>query len=192
MTVVGAAVILGLIIAADGEDEGRPGHRWSSSACCSAWCSASTPIGDGVNAGLAVLGRLVGRPDHGAVMPACRRAGTTRPCSLRPQVVRVSLWAVFGLWLARRLGRLLLLIVRSPAAMISHHADGRRSWPAGSWSTPRCRSACSAAWSSGWSVWRLRWPASFERHVLASGSRLVARRRGSTGGGGRRRWTPPA
>ena len=36
---------------------------------------------------------------------------------LRPQVVRVSLWAVLGLWLARRLFRLLLLIVRSPAAL---------------------------------------------------------------------------
>src|SRR5918993_5492451 len=36
---------------------------------------------------------------------------------VRPQVVRVSLWAVFGLWLARRLVRLALLIVRSPAAM---------------------------------------------------------------------------
>jgi hypothetical protein len=40
-----------------------------------------------------------------------------RAMLLRPQVVRVSLWAVLGLWLARRLGRLLLLLVRSPAAM---------------------------------------------------------------------------
>jgi hypothetical protein len=29
-----------------------------------------------------------------------------RALLLRPQVVRVSLWAVFGLWLARRLVRL--------------------------------------------------------------------------------------
>jgi hypothetical protein len=38
-----------------------------------------------------------------------------RAVLLRPQVVRLSLWAVFGVWLARRLGRLLLIVVRSPA-----------------------------------------------------------------------------
>lgn len=36
---------------------------------------------------------------------------------LRPQVFRVSLWAVLGMWLTRRLFRLLVLIARSPAAL---------------------------------------------------------------------------
>ena len=42
-----------------------------------------------------------------------------QPARIVPEIVRVSLWAVFGLWLARRLGRLLLLILRSPTAMIT-------------------------------------------------------------------------
>ena len=50
-------------------------------------------------------------------MPGMSGGRDDRAVLLRPQVVRVSLWAVLGIWLARRLGRLLLLIVRSPAAM---------------------------------------------------------------------------
>jgi hypothetical protein len=38
-----------------------------------------------------------------------------QPARLYPEVVRVSLWAVVGLWLARRLIRLIVLIVRSPS-----------------------------------------------------------------------------
>src|SRR5918993_5225812 len=51
-------------------------------------------------------------------MPGMSGGRDDRAVLLRPQVVRVSLWAVLGLWLARRLTRLLLLIVRSPAAMV--------------------------------------------------------------------------
>ena len=42
-----------------------------------------------------------------------------QPARIVPEIVRVSLWAVLGMWLARRLGRLLLLIVRSPTAMVT-------------------------------------------------------------------------
>ena len=110
---------------------------------------------------------------------------------LRPQVVRVSLWAVFGLWLARRLARLLLLIVRSPAAMTTI--------------------ALTVAVVAGWQLVHPALPlgvlgglvvglvgvaaalAGLVRgHASHPGPELVARRRGSTGGGGRRRWTPPA
>ena len=41
-----------------------------------------------------------------------------QPARLYAQTIRVSLWAVLGLWLARRLVRLLLLIIRSPSAVI--------------------------------------------------------------------------
>ena len=37
-------------------------------------------------------------------MPGMSGGRDDRAVLLRPQVVRVSLWAVFGLWLARRLG----------------------------------------------------------------------------------------
>ena len=50
-----------------------------------------------------------------------------RALLLRPQVIRVSLWAVLGLWLARRLTRLLLLIVRSPAAMTATLVQASRA-----------------------------------------------------------------
>jgi len=52
-------------------------------------------------------------------MPGMSGGRDDRALLLRPQVVRVSLWAVIGVWLVRRLSRLFLLIVRSPAAMIA-------------------------------------------------------------------------
>src|SRR5829696_6017796 len=97
-------------------------------------------------------------------MPGMSGGRDDRALLLRPQVVRVSLWAVFGLWLARRLSRLFLLIVRSPAAMI----------------TTGLTAACVAGWRLvhpalprgvvggllvGLVVWRWRWPASFDRHA---------------------------
>jgi hypothetical protein len=45
-------------------------------------------------------------------------AAADRPAYWRSETVRISLWAVFGLWLARRLARLFLLIIRSPTAVI--------------------------------------------------------------------------
>jgi hypothetical protein len=41
-----------------------------------------------------------------------------QPARLYAQTIRVSLWAVLGLWLARRFGRLIVLIIRSPSAVI--------------------------------------------------------------------------
>jgi hypothetical protein len=41
-----------------------------------------------------------------------------QPARLYAQTIRVSLWAVLGLWLARRLARLIVLIIRSPSAVI--------------------------------------------------------------------------
>ena len=111
----------------------------------------ATPIGDGVNAGLACSAR---RPLTGSRTcdgRACRRAGTTAPLLLRPQVVRVSLWAVLGLWLARRLARLLLLIVRSPAAMAgSLSTVGVRGRLAAGASRPAARRARRPGWPGWW------------------------------------------
>jgi DNA segregation ATPase FtsK/SpoIIIE, S-DNA-T family len=83
---------------------------------------------------------------------------------LRPQVVRVSLWAVLGLWLARRLFRLLVLIARSPAAltMIGLTAGVVTSWQLVSPALPLGILGGLAAWLIGW---RWRWPASFSVHA---------------------------
>lgn len=85
-----------------------------------------------------------------------------RAVVLRPQVVRVSLWAVLGLWLARRLGRLLLLVVRSPAAMagigltVAFVAGWRLVHPA-------LPLGVLGGLVAGLVVWRVRWPTSFHR-----------------------------
>ena len=66
----------------------------------------ATPIGDGLNAGLAFVGRAARGRVRGAVIPGLSAGRDDPAVFLRPQTVRVSLWAVFGLWLARRLARL--------------------------------------------------------------------------------------
>ena len=97
-------------------------------------------------------------------MPGMSGGRDDRALLLRPQVVRISLWAVLGLWLARRLSRLFLPIVRSQAAMIAM--------------------ALTVAFVVGWRLvhpalplgvvgglvvglvlWRWRSPASFHRHA---------------------------
>lgn len=83
---------------------------------------------------------------------------------LRPQVVRVSLWAVLGAWVARRLFRLLLLIVRSPAAMVglvlvaAFVAGWRLMHPA-------LPLGLLGGLLAGLVMWRVRWPGSFALHV---------------------------
>ena len=83
---------------------------------------------------------------------------------VRPQVVRVSLWAVFGLWLARRVVRLLLLIVRSPAALtgIGVTAGFVAGWQFVSPALPLGLLGGLVAWLVGW---RWRRPASFNVHA---------------------------
>ena len=83
---------------------------------------------------------------------------------VRPQVVRVSLWAVFGLWLARRLVRLVLLIVRSPAAMAGILLTS--AFVAG-WQLvhPALPLGVLGGLVAGLVVWRLRWPALFDLHA---------------------------
>jgi hypothetical protein len=67
----------------------------------------------------------------------------------RPEVIRISLWLVLAMWLARQFCRLLLWIIRAPAAAAAI-ASARRPGSAGTWSTRRCRSASLAGWWSGW------------------------------------------
>src|SRR5918999_5198559 len=65
----------------------------------------------------------------GSMSPRSRQLGVSemglsivrsaQPARLYAQTIRVSIWAVLGLWLARRLARLLVLIVRSPTAVIA-------------------------------------------------------------------------
>jgi hypothetical protein len=111
-----------------------------------------------------------------------------RPARFYPEVVRVSLWLVIGLWLARRLSRLVVLIVRSPTALtvIVVTAAGTAGWRLVS---PALPLGVAAGLVAVLVVLRLRWPVFFERHgyCRARGwlrGGWVYRRRGPP------RWTP--
>jgi hypothetical protein len=98
-----------------------------------------------------------------------RSAGRDDPAVfVRPQVVRVSLWAVFGLWLARRVTRLVLLIVRSPAAIgaILLTAAFVAGWQL---VHPALPLGVVGGLLAGLVVWRLRWPVSFDAHAYVRG-----------------------
>ncbi len=97
-------------------------------------------------------------------MPGMSGGRDDRALLLHPQVVRVSLWAVLGLWLARRLGRLLLLIVRSPAAMIAIALTA--AFVAG-WQLvhPALPLGVLGGLVVGMVLWRWRWPTSYQMHV---------------------------
>lgn len=106
-----------------------------------------------------------------------------QPARIMPEVVRVSWWAVFGLWLARRLGRLLLLVLGSPSCLATLALIA--GWVAG-WRlvSPLLPVGVTAGLAAGLIVWRVRWPAGYETHVFM-------RVRGWVRGGWvyRRRWT---
>ena len=86
-----------------------------------------------------------------------------QPARLYAQTIRVSLWAVLGLWLARRLARLLLLIVRSPSAVIGITlvAAGVAGWQL----NPVIPPSVLAPLVAGLVAWHMSWPNSFEKHV---------------------------
>jgi DNA segregation ATPase FtsK/SpoIIIE, S-DNA-T family len=106
-----------------------------------------------------------------------------RPARFYPEVVRVSLWLVVGIWLARRLARLIVLILRSPTVVtaIVLAAAATAGWQLVS---PALPLGVVAGLVAVLVVWRLRWPHSFERHAYC-------RARGWLRGGWvyRRRWT---
>jgi S-DNA-T family DNA segregation ATPase FtsK/SpoIIIE len=106
-----------------------------------------------------------------------------RPARFYPEVVRVSLWLVVGLWLARRLARLIVLILRSPTAVtvIVLAASGTAGWRLVS---PALPLGVVAGLVAVLVVWRWRWPVSFEKYAYC-------RARGWLRGGWvyRRRWT---
>jgi S-DNA-T family DNA segregation ATPase FtsK/SpoIIIE len=87
-----------------------------------------------------------------------------QPAQLYAQTVRVSLWAVVGLWLARRLVRLVLLIVRSPSAVIGIAlvTAAVAGWQLVHWVLPVSVVAVVATGLVGW--W-MAWPVSFEAQV---------------------------
>ena len=97
-------------------------------------------------------------------MPGMSGGRDDRAVLLRPQVVRVSLWAVLGIWLARRLSRLFMLIVRSPAAMIAITLTA--AFLAG-WQLvhPALPLVVVGGLVVGLALWRWRWSASFQLHV---------------------------
>ena len=91
-------------------------------------------------------------------------AAADRPAYWRAETVRISLWAVFGLWLARRLARLLLLIVRSPSAVIGITVvtAGVAGWQLVGPALP-ISVVCVVV--TGLVAWWMAWPGSFEQHA---------------------------
>ena len=100
-----------------------------------------------------------------------------RPARFYPEVVRVSLWLVVGLWLARRLARLIVLIVRSPTAVtvIVLAAAGTAGWRLVS---PALPLGVVAGLVAVLVVWRLPLAGLVREARLLPGSGLAARRLG--------------
>lgn len=103
---------------------------------------------------------------------------------IRPESVRISLWAVLGLWLARRLGRLLVLIVRSPSAVFGI-VLGSAAVAGWHYVSPTLPLGVLSGLITALVVWRLRWPGTFEPQVSLRfrtwwRSGLVYRRRWAT------------
>ena len=86
-----------------------------------------------------------------------------QPARLYAQTIRVSIWAVFGLWLARRLVRLLVLIIRSPSAVIGIALVvlAVQGWQLNRAIPP----SVVAALVAGLLAWHFSWPTSFEKRV---------------------------
>jgi S-DNA-T family DNA segregation ATPase FtsK/SpoIIIE len=104
------------------------------------------------------------------------------PAFFRPEVIRVSLWLVLALWLARQLARLLVWIIRTPSAAATltvgtavllgwHYVD------------PALPVGVLSGLLAGLVGWRLRWPVTFEAQV-----RLRLRTWWRAGWVYRRRW----
>ena len=130
MSVVGTAVILGLLVVLLLRMKIA---RFSVVLVCVLFglVLGSTPIGDSVNAALDLVRGLVLASAGGAV----RALGPTRldrqPVRVVEESVRISLWGVLAAWLARKLWRLLVAILRSPSTLaILTVLHGRGSWSA--------------------------------------------------------------
>jgi DNA segregation ATPase FtsK/SpoIIIE, S-DNA-T family len=104
------------------------------------------------------------------------------PAFFRPEVIRVSLWLVLALWLARQLARLLVWIIRTPsaAAAIVVCTAGLLGWH---YVHPALPLGVLGGLVVGLVVWRLRWPVTFEAQV-----RLRVRTWWRAGFVYRRRW----
>src|SRR5918993_2078854 len=83
---------------------------------------------------------------------------------IRPDVIRVSVWLVLALWLARQLARLLLWIIRTPsaAATITVTTAILLGWHYVHAALPL---AVLGGLLAGLIVWRVRWPVTFEAQV---------------------------
>jgi S-DNA-T family DNA segregation ATPase FtsK/SpoIIIE len=87
-----------------------------------------------------------------------------QPARLYAQTIRVSLWAVLGLFLARRLARLLVLIIRSPTAMIAITVT---TAAVAGWQLvdPMLPVSVVCVLVTGLVAWWMAWPVSFEAQV---------------------------
>src|SRR5918992_3971511 len=103
--------------------------------------------------------RLAGVSEMGLSM-----VRSDQPARLYAQTIRVSIWAVLGLWLARRLARLLVLIVRSPTAVIAITVTtaGVAGWQL---VDPMLPISVVSVVVTGLVAWWMAWPVSFETHA---------------------------
>ena len=86
------------------------------------------------------------------------------PAFFRPEVIRVSVWLVLALWLARQLARLLVWIIRTPsaAATITVTTAVLLGWH---YVHPALPLGVLGGLLAGLVVWRVRWPVTFEAQV---------------------------
>src|SRR3982751_6547468 len=87
-----------------------------------------------------------------------------QPAQLYAQSIRVSIWAVLGLWLARRLARLLMLIVCSPTAVIAITVT---TAAVAGWQLvdPMLPVSVVSVLVTGLVAWWMAWPVSFEQRA---------------------------
>ena len=83
---------------------------------------------------------------------------------VRPEVVRVSVWLVVAVWLARQLARLIVWIIRTPsaAATITVTTAILMGWH---YVHPALPLGVLGGLLAGLIVWRVRWPVTFEAQV---------------------------
>ena len=86
------------------------------------------------------------------------------PAFFRPEVIRVSLWLVLALWLARQVCRLVVWIIRNPSAVavITVSTAVLLGWH---FVHPALPLGVLGGLLAGLVGWRLRWPATFDAQV---------------------------
>ncbi|MDN5761653.1 MAG: hypothetical protein L0H41_04985, partial [Microlunatus sp.] len=97
-------------------------------------------------------------------MPGTGGVRVDEPYRLRADTIRLSVWAVLAGWILRRLGRLLLALVRSPALLAAIGLTCSTVWVFHLLGPVPVGAAGVVLILIGLG-WRWRWPDGFDRHV---------------------------